>query len=138
MIDTSSEAGARASGRLAEEWIIWLTTVRADGTPQSSPVWFLWDGAEFLIYSQPGRPKLRNIEGNPRVALHLNSDDSGGDILTVSGAARIDQGAPPVKDNQPYVQKYGKALAGEGWSPETMSADYSVPVRIRPDSARVW
>jgi PPOX class probable F420-dependent enzyme len=138
MIDTSTKAGARGAKRLEEERIIWLTTVRADGTPQSSPVWFLWDGTEFLVYSQPGRPKLRNIEGNPRVALNLNSDDGGGDVVTVSGAARIDPEAAPVKDNRPYAEKYAEWLSEYGWSPESMSADYSVPIRIRLDSARVW
>lgn len=138
MIDTSTEAGARGAKRLEGEQIIWLTTVRADGTPQSSPVWFLWDGSEFLVYSQPGRAKLRNIEGNPRVALNLNSGEGGDDIVTVSGAATIDRGAPPVKDNPRYVEKYRESLSRSGWTPESMSADYSVPIRIRPDSARVW
>lgn len=138
MIDTSTEAGARAAKRLRGERIVWLTTVRADGTPQSSPVWFLWDGTEFLIYSQPGRAKLRNIEGNDRVALNLNSDEGGDDVVTVSGAATIDRGAPPAKDNPAYVEKYRESMSRAGWTPESMSADYSVPIRIRPDSARVW
>jgi PPOX class probable F420-dependent enzyme len=138
MIDASTEAGARAAKRLEGERIIWLTTVRADGTPQSSPVWFLWDGTEFLIYSQPDKPKLRNIEGNDRVALNLNSDEGGGEVVTVSGAATIDRGAPQVKDNPGYVEKYRASFSRAGWTPESMSADYSVPVRIRPDSARVW
>ena len=55
MPDDSTEIGARAERRLREEEIAWLTTVRADGQPQSVPVWFLWDGDAFLIYSQPGR-----------------------------------------------------------------------------------
>lgn len=44
MPDTTSEAGGHAERRLREERIAWLTTVRADGQPQSVPVWFLWDG----------------------------------------------------------------------------------------------
>ena len=51
MLDTTTEAGGRAERRLREEAISWLTTVRADGQPQSVPVWFLWDGGSFLIYS---------------------------------------------------------------------------------------
>lgn len=49
MPDDSTEIGARAERRLREEEIAWLTTVRADGQPQSVPVWFLWDGDTFLI-----------------------------------------------------------------------------------------
>lgn len=41
MLDLDSPAGAKADRRLRSEQILWLTTVRADGQPQSSPVWFL-------------------------------------------------------------------------------------------------
>ena len=51
MLDTTSEAGSRAEERLRNEEIAWLTTVRPDGQPQSVPVWFLWDGEGFLVYS---------------------------------------------------------------------------------------
>jgi len=138
MIDAGTEAGGRATRRLEKERIIWITTVRHDGTPQSSPVWFLWDGSEFLIYSQPNRPKLRNIQRNRRVALNLNSNETGGDILTVSGDARIDPEASSAKDNPDYMGKYRAAVRGGGWTPESFAADYSVAVRVRPDSARVW
>ena len=64
MLDTTTGAGGRAERRLREEKIGWLTTVRSDGQPQSVPVWFLWDGERFLIYSQPHRQKLKNMGGN--------------------------------------------------------------------------
>ena len=44
MLDPSDQAQARAAERLRGEQVAWLTTVRADGQAQSSPVWFLWDG----------------------------------------------------------------------------------------------
>jgi len=53
MIDLSTDFGARVARRLDDEIMIWLTTVRADGTPQPSPVWFLWIDQSILIYSQP-------------------------------------------------------------------------------------
>jgi Pyridoxamine 5'-phosphate oxidase len=76
MLDTTTDAGARADRRLGEEEILWFTTVRSDGQPQSVPVWFLWDGEMFLIYSQPDRQKLKNIGGNSRVGLHLDANTS--------------------------------------------------------------
>ncbi len=66
MLDTTSEAESRAEERLRNEEIAWLTTVRPDGQPQAVPVWFLWDGEAFLVYSRPGARKLRNIEANPK------------------------------------------------------------------------
>jgi PPOX class probable F420-dependent enzyme len=48
-----------------------IATLGADGTPQSSPVWFGWDG-EFVLFSQyVGRQKLKNLQARPQVALSI-------------------------------------------------------------------
>ena len=86
-LDQSTEFGARVARRLESEHVAWLTTVRADGQPQPSPVWFLWDGDSILIYSRPNQPKLRNIAGNPKVSLSFNSDGDGGDGDEEAGPA---------------------------------------------------
>ena len=44
VLDPSTDFGARATRRLNEEIIGWLTTVSPSGQPQPVPVWFLWDG----------------------------------------------------------------------------------------------
>jgi PPOX class probable F420-dependent enzyme len=106
MIDTTTEFGARVEGRLRDERIGWLTTLGPDGTPQPSPIWFLWDGESFLIYSQPKQPKLRNIERNPKVALHLDSDGLGGNIVVITGEATIVQDVPPANEVREYLEKY--------------------------------
>ena len=74
MLDPSRQAHAHADRRLRSEQVAWLTTVRADGQAQSSPVWFLWDGDSFLLYSQPDAQKVRNVAANPKVSLHLGDD----------------------------------------------------------------
>ena len=94
MLDPSKPAHARASQRLASERIAWLTTVRADGQAQSSPVWFLWDGETFLVYSQPGAQKVRNLAANAKVSLHLGDDGAGDDIVTVEGTAAVEPDTP--------------------------------------------
>ena len=57
--------------RLDTEPIIWLTTVRGNGQPQTSPVWFLRQGNDMLIYSLPDTARVDNIRSNPRVALRM-------------------------------------------------------------------
>ncbi|MDQ3945760.1 MAG: PPOX class F420-dependent oxidoreductase [Actinomycetota bacterium] len=48
-----------------------LATVRPDGCPQSSPVWFEWDG-EFVRISQTrSAQKLRNLEAHPVASLSV-------------------------------------------------------------------
>jgi PPOX class probable F420-dependent enzyme len=88
-IDTSTPFGARAERRLREEVIAWLVTVSPTGTPRPVPVWFLWQGESFLVYSRPDTAKLRNIERNTRVALHLDGNGRGGDIVVVTGDASL-------------------------------------------------
>ncbi len=138
MLDTTTEAGGRAERRLREEKIAWLTTVRADGQPQSVPVWFLWDREAVLIYSQPGRQKLRNIERNPRVGLNLNSNARGGDVVRLEGAAEIVEGAPPANEVPPYVDKYRESITRIGLDEEGFARTYSVAVRVTPERWQIW
>ncbi|HZY58051.1 MAG TPA: TIGR03667 family PPOX class F420-dependent oxidoreductase [Rubrobacteraceae bacterium] len=138
MLDTTTESGARADRRLQDEEIIWLTTVRRDGQPQSVPVWFLWDGGTFLVYSQPGRQKLRNISRNPRVALNLNSNTRGGDVVRVEGMTEIVEDAPPATEVGEYVEKYRAAIARIGFDPNGFARAYSVALRVTPTRWQVW
>jgi PPOX class probable F420-dependent enzyme len=138
MLDTTTEAGARADERLREEIMIWLTTVRSDGQPQSVPVWFLWDGETFLIYSQPGRQKLKNIGGNARVGLHLNANDRGGEVVRAEGTAEVVQDVPPADEVGAYVEKYRESIARVGFDPGGFARAYSVALRVRPDRWQIW
>jgi len=138
MLDTTTEAGGRAERRLREEAIVWLTTVRTDGQPQSVPVWFLWNGKFFLIYSQPGRQKLRNISNNPRIDLNLNSNAHGGDVVRVEGMADVVEDALPATEVSEYVEKYRAAMARIGFDPEGFARAYSVPLRVTPTHWQVW
>ena len=136
MLDTAT--GARAERRLREEGIIWLTTVRSDGLPQSVPVWFLWDGETFLIYSELDRQKLRNIGRNPRVGLHLNSNARGGDVVRVEGTPEIEEDFPPATEIGEYVEKYRESIARIGFDPEGFARAYSVELRVTPTRWQVW
>lgn len=129
-IDTSTDFGGRAARRLGEELVGWLVTVSPAGAPQAVPVWFLWDGAgSVLVYSRPDKPKLRNIAANPRVALHLDGNGRGGDIVVLSGRAAVSDD-PPADQVDDYVAKYRPLIERNGWTPASFAADYSVPVRI--------
>ena len=138
MVDISGKAGKRVEGRLREEKIAWLTTVRADGQPQSVPVWFLWDGETLLVYSQPGRQKLRNIGRNQRVGFNLNSNEGGGDVVRAEGEAKIVQDAPPATDVPEYIRKYRDHIARIGYEEVGFAKAYSIAVRITPTRWQAW
>jgi PPOX class probable F420-dependent enzyme len=128
----------RADARLQSELIIWLTTVRPNGQPQVSPVWFIVEDDEVLVYSKPGVAKLSNLEANPRVALNLDGNGMGGDIVTLEGRARIVADHPAAHEVSPFVAKYAERIERNGWTPESFAADYSVAIRITVTRRRVW
>ena len=138
LLDTATPRGQRLATRLHDEIHAWLVTVTPDGRPQPSLVWFLWQEPDLLVYSQPGRPKLRNVEANPRVALHFGEDENGGDVAIFEGTAAVDRSLPRADAVPEYIAKYREAIARLGWTPESFAGDYSVPVRIRLTRARGW
>ena len=138
MLDPSKPAHARAAERLRREPVAWLTTVRADGQAQSSPVWFLWDGQTFLLYSQPGAQKVRNLAANPKVALHLGDDGAGGDIVTVEVTAALEPGTPRADRVEGYLAKYREAIEALGTEPGPFARTYSTAIRVRPTRVRAW
>jgi PPOX class probable F420-dependent enzyme len=123
--------------RLSGESVAWLTTAGADGQPQSSPVWFVWDGASLWLRSQAHAGKVRNITANPRVALHLADDGTGGNIVTIEGRASFED--LPQESLATYLSKYDDAIRNDlKTSPEQVAADYPTTIRITPTRARVW
>ena len=136
LFDINTEFGARVARRLEEERVIWLTTVRDDSTPQPTPVWFIWDGESFLIYSQPQAFKVRNIARNPRVAINFNSDEHGGDVIVFRGNASLDRSASPADEVPGYLEKYRTGIEGLGSSPSEFASEYSVPIRVHPTRVR--
>ncbi len=106
------------------------------GTPHPRPVWFLWDGSAFLIYSQPTAKKLEHIAHNPHVALHFNSTPDGDDIQVFLATVTIDRNPPLTQDVDAYLAKYRTAIEDIGTTPETLSATYNVLLRAVPTKLR--
>jgi len=139
VFDSGSEADAHALERLRTDMIGWMTSVTSDGQPQSFPIWFLWESdGTALLYSDYRAKRLANIAANPRVTLHLNSTDDGGDIVVVEGTASIDEATPNVVDHAAYLAKYGEWIATFLGSLPQMAEVYNVPVRITPTRGRAF
>ena len=131
-----TEFGARAARHLRDDVVAWLTLVDASGTPQPAPVWFHWDGSSVLVYSHGEAKRLAHLRGNPKVAVHFDSEGDGAHVVVLTGEAEVDDGTPPVPENRDYLAKYGEAITAGWGSAEHFASIYSVPVRIRPRRLR--
>jgi PPOX class probable F420-dependent enzyme len=138
ILNQEEPAHAAAAGRLQAEPIIWLTTVASSGQPQSTPVWFLWEGGRFLIYGAASGPKIRNIESNPHVSLHLEGNGRGGANVIFEGIATLDQAGPRADAVPAYLEKYREFIDSFGWTPQSFADDYPHVIRVVPTRARIW
>lgn len=138
MFDTSTETGARAHRRLYGEQIAWLTTVRPDGMPQPVPVWFLWEGESFLIYTSANTRKVKNLRSNPNVAINLNSGPEGDDVVRAEGVAEVLESFPPPTEVPEYLEKYREGMVMVGGDPESFARSYATAIRVSPERWQVW
>jgi PPOX class probable F420-dependent enzyme len=51
--------------------VVHLTTLRADGSPQSRPVWTIVHDGRVVFFTQATSPKARDVARDPRVALSV-------------------------------------------------------------------
>src|SRR5215469_3639763 len=89
MLDLVNSKHAHVDERLRKNLIIWLGSMRPDGRPHLVYVWFLWDGKNILIFSQPNSQKIRNLRQNPRVTLALDNTKDGEDMVILEGKAEL-------------------------------------------------
>ena len=123
----------RVESRLRTNIMAWLTTVSPSGRPDSVPVWFLVrDDETILLYSQPNKPKLRNIELNANVALGLDVTDLGRDVIRIEGTATRQPGAPRADQIPEYVVKYIERIAAISGTAERFAELFSEAVVIAP------
>lgn len=137
-MDWNSAEGQKLAERLRKEMVIWLTTVRPDGMPTPTPVWFVWEGETFLMYSRPGTHKLRNLSANRGASLNLNSDAWGGTVAVFTGTVTVEKSEPPAIDNAIYLEKYREGIKDIQMTPESFSYEYSVPLRFHIKTVRSW
>ncbi|WP_082778215.1 TIGR03618 family F420-dependent PPOX class oxidoreductase [Tsukamurella pseudospumae] len=97
--------------------IAWLTTIRADGSPHTTPVWFvLTADPTFWIASASSNIKVGNIRRDPRVSIAV--DGSGATPLVAEGRARIHDDLSNCTEATSLLRrKYG------GWDAEDGSVD---------------
>lgn len=56
---------------LASKALAHVATIGPHGEPQSTPVWFIWDGTQLRIGQTEGQQKLKNLRRDPRIALSI-------------------------------------------------------------------
>jgi PPOX class probable F420-dependent enzyme len=103
-----------------------LATVRPDGSPQSSVMWFAWDGSRIRLTHTSTRQKFANLSREPRVALSIADPDDQYRFLEVRGTV---EGIEP----DPGGEFYKSLQRRYGLDYPVTDADVRVIIAIRPD-----
>lgn len=129
-LDLTQDKDRHADERLRRDLIIWLGSVRPDNRPHLVPVWFLWDGANILMFSEPDKQKVRNLQTNPNVTLALDNTAGGDDVIIVEGRAELLPDGTVDSTLPAYVEKYGSQFVT--MAPADMARIYTQAIRITP------
>jgi PPOX class probable F420-dependent enzyme len=103
-----------------------LATVRPDGAPQSSVMWFAWDGSRVRMTHTKTRQKFANLEHEPRVALSIADPDDQYRFLEVRGAVEGITDDPDGEFYRSLQHRYGMDYP-------IRDAQVRVVITIRPD-----
>lgn len=130
---TIDKISARAEEFLAEPSNLILSTIRKDGRPQLSPVWFVWQDSEFLISTTPSTAKWKNLQRDPRCTAIIDNLD--GRYLIVTGDVETWTEESPHKVTTEIVRKYKDDHEFEPYM-ETIRQERPVRgiIRLTPDS----
>ena len=116
-----------------------LATVKRDGRPQLSNVGYAYDPAQrlFRVSVTADRAKTRNLQADPRVTLHVSSQDFWS-WMAVEGTAELTPvAADPHDATVGELVAYYRGVSGEhqDWDEyrAAMVADRRLVVRFTPE-----
>lgn len=106
-----------------------LATVRPDGSPQSSVMWFVWDGERIRMTHTKSRQKYRNFASQPKVALSIADPEDLYRFLEIRGVVE------KIEDDDAEASFYKSLQHRYGMDYPVHDAAERVVVTIRPHTA---
>ena len=92
-----------------------LAYVWTDGSPRVIPIWFHFDGREFVLGTPSEAPKLKALAKNPKVALTIDDNSFPHKVLLVRGTARLQSVNGIVPEYAVAAERYFGAEQGKAW-----------------------
>lgn len=92
-----------------------LAYIATDGTPRVVPIWFHWNGHDFVMGTPPKAPKLKALAKNPKVALTIDDNAFPHKVLLVRGTSRLQSVEGVVPEYAAAAERYFGAEQGRAW-----------------------
>jgi PPOX class probable F420-dependent enzyme len=105
-----------------------LTTLRRDGSPQTTVVWVELDGDELSFNTAAGRAKERHLRRDPRLSLMVVDPDDPYRWVAVNGTGEL-----TAEDADDQIDRLAKKYLGEDRYPYRRADEVRLKVRVRPE-----
>ena len=106
-----------------------LAYIATDGTPRVIPIWFHWNGREFIMATPPRAPKLKALKKNPKVSLTIDDNTFPHKVLLIRGSALLENVEGIVPEYATAAERYFGPEQGQAWV-NNLSSMISEMVRI--------
>lgn len=113
-----------------------LAYTAVDGTPRVVPIWFHWTGAELILASPHGAPKIEALKKHPQVAISIDSDGFPYKVLQVRGTARVEELDDVPPEYAWAASRYFGPVQGPGWIEQLhkMGKQAMARIAVHPES----
>ena len=105
-----------------------LTTLFADGTPQTQVMWVDADDEHVLVNTEVHRAKYRNVQADPRVTVTIWDAENPYRYAEVRGRVTDEIGG---EEARAHIDRCAQRYTGADYAPEIQSE--RVVLRITPD-----
>jgi PPOX class probable F420-dependent enzyme len=106
-----------------------IATIGPNGEPQTSPVWYGWDGTHLKFSTTKARQKYKNLVRNPRVSASILDPDDPYRYLEIRGVAEIED-----DPDKAFIEEMAHKYLGKDY-PWNQPDEERVVVKIRPRHA---
>lgn len=118
-------------------WIATLATVGPEGAPHTAPVWYRYEDGAFLVLTDRGAQKHRNIERDPRVELCIDDRTRVPyHTVIVRGRASV-EAAPGAAFREALAIHYLGEEMGRRYVEQNDPGD-AIMLRITPEEYVTW
>lgn len=119
---------------LSEPHIAVVATTGPTGKPHAMPIWYLWRDGKVLFHTGADSKKMRNLRGNDRVSVVVDSKVAPYKVVVVEGTAKEVAGDKALAKE--VAIHYLGAVQGERYA--SQSTEPGTLVEVSPTKVISW
>jgi len=112
-------------------------TIRKDGSPHLTVVWYEWADGEVRLTITDSRVKYKNVMRDPRVSLCVTANEHPYKEVVLEGKAIVEAKGGPELFRR-LALKYDGNIEGDKYANYSLGKDNRLVLRFKPDRIMRW